>query len=109
MKTKVKLADAIKIARSTKIDDAKRFAHHVVPEVMRPARVIWNQAIGALFLVLAVPALIKAVQLYRTLDTDPKSTFGLALALFFSAVMVFFGINSFLKARRIASQVVRRA
>jgi hypothetical protein len=103
----VKLADAIKLVRTTKIDDAKRFAQHVVPEVVRPARVIWNQAIGALFLVLAAPALIKAVQLYRTLETDPKSTFGLVLALVFVAVMLFFGINSFLKARRIASQVRR--
>jgi hypothetical protein len=103
----VKLAEAIRLARSAKIDDAKRFAQHVVPEVMRPARVIWNQAIGALFLVLATPALFKAIQLYRTLDTDPKSSFGLALALFFVAVMVFFGINSFLKARRIGSQVRR--
>jgi hypothetical protein len=103
----VKLADAVKLARSVKVDDAKRFAQHVVPEVVRPARVIWNQAIGALFLVLAAPALIKAVQLYRTLETDPKSSFGLALALIFVAVMLFFGINSFLKARRIASQVRR--
>lgn len=103
----MKLADAIKLARTTKVDDAKRFAKHVVPEVMRPARVIWNQAIGALFLVLAMPALIKAIQLYRTLDTDPKSSFGLALALVFVGVMVFFGIASFLKARRIGSQVRR--
>lgn len=103
----MKLADAIRIVRTTKVADAKRFAQHVVPEVVRPARVIWNQAIGALFLVLAVPALVKAVQLYRTLDTDPKSSFGLALALIFVGVMVFFGINSFLRARRIASQVRR--
>ena len=103
----MKLADAIKLARTAKIDDAKRFAQHVVPEVVRPARVIWNQAIGALFLVLATPALFKAVQLYRTLESDPKSSFGLALSLIFGAVMVFFGIGSFLRARRIASQVRR--
>ena len=103
----MKLAEAIRLARTTKVDDAKRFAQCVVPEVVRPARVIWNQAIGALFLVLATPALFKAIQLYRTLDTDPKSSFGLAVALIFVAVMMFFGINSFLKARRIASQVRR--
>lgn len=103
----MKLADAIRIARTTKVDDAKRFAQHVVPEVVRPARVIWNQAVGALFLVLATPALIKAIQLYRTLDTDPQGSFRLTVALIFVAVMVFFGINSFLKARRIASQVRR--
>ena len=103
----MKLADAIRIARTTNVDDAKRFAKHVVPEVVRPARVIWNQAIGALFLVLATPALIKAIQLYRTLETDPQGSFRLTVALVFVAVMVFFGINSFLKARRIASQVRR--
>jgi len=103
----VKLADAIRLARTTKLEDAKRFAQHVVPEVVRPARVIWNQAIGALFLVLATPALINAVQTYRTLDSDPKSTVRLAVALIFGMLMVFFGINSFLKARRIASQVRR--
>ena len=103
----MKLAEAIKIARTTNVDDAKRFAKHVVPEVVRPARVIWNQAIGALFLVLATPALFKAIQLYRTLDTDPQGSFRLTVALIFVVVMVFFGINSFLKARRIASQVRR--
>ncbi|HEY6989170.1 MAG TPA: hypothetical protein VH369_12335 [Bryobacteraceae bacterium] len=103
----MKLAEAIKIARTTNVDDAKRFAQHVVPEVVRPARVIWNQAIGALFFVLATPALFKAIQLYRTLDTDPHGSFRLAVALIFVAVMVFFGINSFLRARRIASQVRR--
>jgi len=76
-------------------------------KVVRPARVIWNQAIGALFLVLATPALINAVQTFRTLDSDPKSTVRLAVALIFGMLMVFFGINSFLKARRIASQVRR--
>ena len=103
----MKLAEAIKIARTTNVDDAKRFAQHVVPEVVRPARVIWNQAIGALFFVLATPALFKAIQLYRTLDTDPQGSFRLAIALIFVVVMVFFGINSFLRARRIASQVRR--
>lgn len=103
----MKLAEAIKIARTTNVSDAKRFAQHVVPEVVRPARVIWNQAIGALFFVLATPALFKAIQLYRTLDTDPNGSFRLAVALIFVAVMLFFGINSFLRARRIASQVRR--
>ena len=103
----MKLAEAIKIARTTSVDDAKRFAQHVVPEVVRPARVIWNQAIGALFFVLATPAVFKAIQLYRTLDTDPQGSFRLAVALIFIVVMVFFGINSFMRARRIASQVRR--
>ena len=98
----MKLADAVRVAKSVKIDHAKKFATHVVPEVVRPARVIWNQAIGALFVVLALPALFKAFQLYRDLAADPKNSFSFGLTLFFSAVMLFFGVASFLKARRIA-------
>jgi hypothetical protein len=111
----VKLHEAIRLAKHSakvgakyaNVDHAKRFAQHVVPEVVRPARVIWNQAVGALFFVLAAPALLKAIQLYRTLDTDPKSSFGLGLSLVFVVVMVFFGVISFLKARRVGRQVTR--
>ena len=98
----MKLADAVRVAKSVKVDHARRFATHVVPEVVRPARVIWNQAIGALFFVLALPALLKAFQLYRGLSADPKNSFSLGLSLVFSAVMIFFGAASFMKARRIS-------
>jgi len=102
----VKLQDAIRLARQAKkhanVNHARRFAQHVVPEVVRPARVIWNQAIGALFILLAVPAILKTVQLFRSFQTDPKSGFGLGLSLIFVVVMLFFGIGSFMKARRIA-------
>lgn len=103
----MKLDEIIRLAKYAKVDNAKRFAQHVVPEVVRPAQIIWNQAIGALFFVLAVPALLKAVQAYRDMH-DSKSSFGLWLSLIFFSVMLFFGIASFLKARRIAARVVRR-
>lgn len=96
----MKLADAIRLARTTKLDDAKRFAQHVVPEVVRPARVIWNQAIGGLFLLLAVYFLGYA-------GTHRENPAGMVFGIFLGSLMVFFGINSFLKARRIASQVRR--
>lgn len=92
---------ATKAAQYVKVDHARRFAQHVVPEVVRPARIIWNQAIGALFCVLAVPALMKSVQAYREFGADAKSGFTLALSLIFASVMLFFGIGSFAKARRI--------
>jgi hypothetical protein len=102
LRDKVKLADAIRLARSVKISHAQSFARHVVPEVVRPARVIWNQAIGAMFVVLAVPAVFKAVEVYPALTTDPKAPFAFALSLVFGAVMAFFAANSFVKARRVA-------
>jgi hypothetical protein len=107
----VKLQDAVRLAKHAakhaNADNARRFTHHVVPEVTRPARIVWNQAIGFLFFVLAVPAIFKGVQLYRSLDAEPKNGFGLVISAIFVAVMVSFGVSSFLKARRIASRANR--
>lgn len=108
----MKLHDAVRLARHASkhanVDNAKRFANHVVPEVMRPARIIWNQAIGVLFFVLAIPAILKAIQLYRAFQADPQGGFvALALSCVFIFVMVSFGASSFLRARRIASRVQR--
>ncbi len=75
-----------------------------MPEVVRPARVIWNQAIGALFLVLAIPAIMKIFQILRGPKPDEQTTFALILSIVFSTIMVAFGLISLLKARRIASK-----
>ncbi|HEY7212176.1 MAG TPA: hypothetical protein VH477_18015 [Bryobacteraceae bacterium] len=91
----MKLADAIKVAKTVKVEHARKFATHVVPEVVRPARVIWNQAIGGVFGVLALYLFVWAIQ-HR--ENRP----GMIGAIFFGAVMAFFCITSFLTARRIA-------
>lgn len=107
----MKLQDAVRFAKQASqhanVDNAKHFARHVVPEVVRPARVVWNQAIGALFFVLAIPALVKGIQLYHEIQSDPKSGFGVVISAIFVVVMVSFGTSSFLKARRIAARVPR--
>lgn len=36
------------------LSTAKRFLGHVVPGVIRPIHILWNQVIGFFFLVLAV-------------------------------------------------------
>jgi len=91
----VKLADAVKAARFVKVDHAKRFAQHVVPEVVRPARVIWNQAIGGIFLLFTLSFAGYAVVQAKK---NPAAMF---MGLFLGAVMGFFCVSSFLKARRI--------
>lgn len=99
----MKLADAIKFAKSVKMTDAQRFAQHVVPEVVRPARIIWNQAIGGLFALFAVFFFGYASYYYRNLATDTRG--GAALGffgfLFLGLIMCFFAISSFMKARKI--------
>jgi hypothetical protein len=97
----VKLADAIKTARGVKFSHAQKFAQHVVPEVVRPARIIWNQAIGALFALLALAALNSAFKFINIRTGVVSNAAYLALSLCFTAVMTFFAVTSFLKARRI--------
>lgn len=99
-----KLGETVRFIRSVKPHHAKTFARTVVPEVVRPARVIWNQGIGALFLVLAVPAVMKALQILRGPKPDEQGTFALILSVVFASIMIIFGVASLLKARRIASR-----
>ena len=95
----MKLSQARKIAE-TVAPNAHRFARHVVPQVVKPARVVWNQVIGVLFLVFGIPALFKAVHFYR--DPDPQNAVRLVVSLLFGAVMLVFGIASFMRARKIS-------
>jgi hypothetical protein len=78
------------------------FVSHVVPGVMRPMRVLWNEIIGFVFIVLAVsmsPGILRAV---RELGTERSSPGRLAIAASFVAMLLYFGITSFLRARKIS-------
>ncbi len=104
----MKLADLLKAAKYSKyanVEHAKKFAKHVVPEVIKPARIIWNQAIGGVFLLFAVLFFSYA---YHYSKTDSNNPVGLGFSVFLGAIMSFFGVSSFLRARRIGRTAVRR-
>ena len=98
----MKLADFVRVARTLKVDHARKFAQHVVPEVVRPARVIWNQAIGAVFLLFALLFLGNAAKYFHDLQADPRNGLAFGFSTFLGLVMAAFGVASFLKARKIA-------
>ena len=78
------------------------FANHVVPGVVRPMRVLWNEIIGFLFFVIAmsmVPGVLKSV---RALETPQGSLGRTVLGAAFVAFMFYFAVSSFLRARRIS-------
>jgi glycerol uptake facilitator-like aquaporin len=100
----MKLAEIIKVAKKFKMDDAHRFAKHVVPEVVRPARVIWNQAIGGIFLLFTVAFLANGYNYYRQ-----QNTVALGFSIFLGLVMAFFSFTSFRQARKIAGRAPRRS
>ncbi len=78
------------------------FVSHVMPGVVRPMRVLWNEIIGFLFLVLAVMATPSVFRTYRELDKPQGGLGRLVLGILFVAVMTYFGVTSFMRARRIS-------
>jgi len=77
---------------------AKKFLGHVVPGVIRPIHILWNQVIGFFFIVLALLPVHSIVRDWGKSDTAPR----LALEIPFTLIMTAFGIHSFLRARKIS-------
>jgi len=80
---------------------ATTFYQSVMPGVIKPLHVLWNEVIGFVFVVLAVATAPAGWRYYRAIETDPNNLFRLALTIAFGATMAWFGISSFLKARKI--------
>jgi hypothetical protein len=89
----------MKIDKNSK---AGRFLEHVVPGVVRPLRVLWNEIIGFVFLCLAAWAVPSAIRNIRSLQTEQGSMGRVALSFGFLGLMAYFGISSFLRARKIS-------
>ena len=78
------------------------FLKHVVPATVKPARTLWNEIIGFLFIVFAVIAASAAARAALRLKEDPRSLVELLIIVPFACVMTWYGIASFRKARRIS-------
>ncbi len=81
---------------------AKHFLAHVLPHVTRPLRVLWNEMIALLFFLIAIPATWSAITHFRHANQDGEDLLRAAVAFIFAAVMIYFGISSILRARRIS-------
>lgn len=79
----------------------QQFLHHVLPGVMRPLRILWNQLIGFVFLVFAVLAGSRAIRTWHSFDGNENAVFEIVLSSIFFLIMAAFGVGSFLRARRI--------
>ena len=77
---------------------AKKLIGYVLPGVIRPLHILWNQVIGFFFLVLAVLPVPSAV---RSFGKDGSAA-RLALTVPFVVLMAWFGISSFWRARKIS-------
>jgi hypothetical protein len=79
-----------------------RFLGHVLPEIVRPMHALWNEVIGFIFIVLAIWAAPSAWRNIRQMDGDSGSFFKAAISVGFALLMVYFGISSFRRARKIS-------
>ena len=85
----------------------REFVKHVVPAVIKPARTLWNEVIGFIFLCIGVMFGFKAGRLYLDYAAAAPADKGaglvrFCLAAFCTLLMVWFGVTSFLRARKIA-------
>ena len=89
----------VKIDKNSKVG---MFLSHVVPGVMRPMRVLWNEVIGFIFIVLGVILSSGAIRAYRTLKPEEVTLWKIVMLAFLPALLLYFGVTSFLRARRIS-------
>ncbi len=80
----------------------RKFFAHVVPSVIKPLKVIWNQMIGFTFLVFAVFSGRSVYKSVVEFDGGSESIFRVGLTIIFALLMTFFGVSSFLRARKIS-------
>ncbi len=73
------------------------FVKHVVPATIKPVHSLWHEVIGFFFLAFAG---IAGWRLYRSGPT--LGPVRVAILAIFIAVLLGYGISSFLKARRIS-------
>jgi len=89
------------------VKNSRVFVKHVVPAVIKPARTLWNEFIGFIFCVFAVIFGFRAGRLYLEYQSSGSEAEGaamvrFAIAGFCTLLMAYFGVSSFLRARRIS-------
>ena len=78
------------------------FLRHVVPGVIRPLHALWNEVMGFLFIVIAAGAGVYVIRAIRNFEGDIEGLFRIVLPALFGLVMGYFGVSSFLRARKIS-------
>lgn len=85
----------------------REFVRHVIPAVIKPARALWNEFIGFVFLCFGGTFAYKTGRLYldyrKAPSPDPfRDVLLLSVSGFCTLVMLWFSLTSFLKARKIS-------
>lgn len=74
---------------------------HILPGVIKPLHALWNEVIGFLFLAIAVFIAASTWRRAQRFTGDAGGLMILVASFLFAALLAWFGISSFLKARKI--------
>ncbi len=80
----------------------RQFLRHVLPGVLKPLRALWNEVIGFVFLALAAIPVPRAVRSWQEFNETGEGLFRVVLSAIFIGIMAWFGITSFVRARKIS-------
>jgi hypothetical protein len=78
---------------------AGKFLHHILPAIVRPIRVLWNQLVGFIFLVMAA---FVAMGTWRRAASDTQTLPIMVAGFGFAVFLASFGIASLWRARKIS-------
>ena len=96
---KSKLSDQVKYGRQA----GRQFVRHVVPAVMKPARTLWHEVFGFLFLCLAVIMGANGIRFYLgEFDASPGAFIRISMTVFCVVLFSIYGVSGFLRARKIS-------
>ncbi len=80
----------------------RQFLRHVLPGVLKPLRALWNEVIGFVFLALAAIPVPRAIRSWQEFNETGEGLFRVVLSAIFIGIMAWFGVTSFLRARKIS-------
>ena len=80
----------------------REFVRHVVPQILKPLRALWNEVIGFVFIALAVLPVPRTYRTWREFEESGEGLVRLGFSLVFIVMMACFGIHSFWRARKIS-------
>jgi hypothetical protein len=80
----------------------REFVRHVVPQIIKPIRTLWNEMVGFVFLCLALIPAPRAIRQWHDYSTTGKGLSRLLVYFVFIGLMAIFAVQSFLRARKIS-------
>ena len=80
----------------------RHFLRHVVPAVLKPARTLWHEILGFVFISMAIAFVFSGFRAIRQFDGSPGAVLRLAMLAVGVCLLGGYGISSFLRARKIS-------